>query len=74
MPGMLMSERRTIKAGSIPPLSLLSACSPEFAKKALAEQFGDLGLIVNNEDADAHAALPLAVLCFGRGSRTVNSV
>jgi hypothetical protein len=36
--------------------------------KALTEQFGDVGLIFDDEDADAHAALPLAVLCSGRGS------
>jgi hypothetical protein len=30
------------------------------AAKALAEQFRDIGLVIDNNDAGAHAALPAA--------------
>ena len=30
------------------------------AAKVLAEQLGDIGLVVDNQDADAHALLPAA--------------
>jgi hypothetical protein len=36
---------------------------PDLAAKALPKQFGDIGLIIDNQNADAHAALPVDVLC-----------
>ena len=81
---MLMSDRITISFGSISPDSWSSASSPEAAKcmhirplrasrrKRWRNSSGDVGLVVDHQDADGHADLPLPVAC--RGRRTVNSV
>ena len=42
------------------------------AAKVLTEQLGDIGLVIDNQDADAHASLPAAGPL--RGRRIVNSV
>ena len=42
--------------------------------KALPEQFGDVGLVVDDQNTQAHAALPVVAPCMRRGNRTVNSV
>lgn len=39
-----------------------------------AEERGDVCLVIDDEDADAHAPLPAAVEGSRRGKRTVNSV
>src|SRR6266852_5893308 len=52
IPGMLMSDRMTISSGLTPFDSLSSASSPELAK-----HLGDIGLVVDDEDAEAHAVI-----------------
>jgi len=86
IPGMLISERTAISAGSMSPDSRSSAASPECAKcihidalaglapKALPEQFGDIGFVVDHQDADTHDAASVIAGRRERGSRTVNSV
>src|SRR5215831_10029710 len=44
------------------------------ATKLLAEQLGDIGLVIDDQDADGHLPLPAGVACRRRGSRTMNSV
>ena len=93
MPGMLMSDRITISCGSISPVKLLERLLAResemqhigtlagLAAKALAEQVGDIGLVIDDQNADGHG-LPLAAARFvaylacgcRRGRRTVNSV
>src|SRR6516164_4911947 len=81
--GHLTSERITMSCGRMPSASLASASLAQEAKLAalsdlaadvLLKQVGNIGLVVDSEDADAHAALPAAMACRRRGSRTVNSV
>jgi TRAP-type mannitol/chloroaromatic compound transport system substrate-binding protein len=45
-----------------------------FAAKALAEQLGDVGLVVDDNDAGTHAAASVVVAWRVRGRRIVNSV
>ena len=66
MPGMLMPDRITITCGSMP--------SAHFSAEMLPEPVGDVRLVVGDEGADAHSALPVIKLCPPRGKRTVNSV
>ena len=69
IPGILMSERITISRGSISPARRSSASAAEAAKcrtyapsapraELLAKQSGDIGLVVNNQDAYSHDCLP----------------
>src|SRR5215472_8026012 len=59
IPGMLISESMTMSSGSTPRASLSSASSAEQAKylptEVLPEQIGDIQLIVDSQDADAHS-------------------
>ena len=43
---------------------------PRLAAKALAEQFGDIGFVVDDQDADAHDAASAAATQADRGRRT----
>ena len=47
---------------------------PHLAAKTLAEQLGDVGLVIDDQDADAHAAPLDQAARRRRGRRTVNSV
>ena len=44
------------------------------AAEALAEQLSDIGLVVDDQDADTHADSPRRHAVGARGRRTVNSV
>ena len=64
-------QRLLARAGEMQHIGALA----HLAAKALAEQFGDIGFVIDDQDADAHAALPVAVShARARGRRTVNSV
>jgi hypothetical protein len=64
----LMSERTATSMGCISPASRFTASAPEAAHhvgspagltaKALAKQFGDIGFVIDDQDAHAHAAAP----------------
>ena len=85
IPGMLMSDRITISAGSMPSDQLLQRVLarvgevhgvgplPHLAAKALPEQLGDIALVIDHQDADRHAAAS-GSLRLRRGRRMVNSV
>jgi len=72
MTGMLMSERITISCGPMPAATLVDrfltriremqdiGALARLAAKLLAEQLDDIGLVVDNQDADAHLLLPPA--------------
>ena len=72
MTGMFMSDRITISCGSMPAAKLVECfltrigemqdigALARLAAKVLTEQLGDIGLVVDNQDADAHALLPAA--------------
>jgi hypothetical protein len=66
MPGMSMPDRITITCGSMP--------SAHYSAEMLPEPVGDVRLVVDDEGADPHSALPAITLCPPRGKRTVNSV
>ena len=69
MPGMLMSERMRMRLASSTVATTFSAsgadCANSIAKRAerdftpelLAEQIGDVGLVVDDQDERAHASL-----------------
>ena len=72
MPGMLMSERMRMRLASLaradPRQRLRRAdCANSIAKREarnslaelLAEQIGDVGLVVDDEDQRAHATAPV---------------
>ena len=64
-------QRLLARAGEVQHIGALA----HFAAEALAEQFGDIGLVIDDQDADAHAAPPGCVPRRRlRGRRTVNSV
>ena len=86
MTGMLMSERITISCGPMPAATLVDrfltriremqdiGALARLAAKLLAEQFGNIGLVIDNQDADAHECTFACEARPSRGSRTVNSV
>ena len=47
---------------------------PHLAAKMLAEQLGDVGLVVEGQDTDGHLRRPAVDASRCRGRRTVNSV
>jgi hypothetical protein len=69
-----MSERMTISCGSIPVGQLVEGvlarvgkvhhigAATHLAAKALAKKLGDIGFVVDHEDADTHAVL---LMCCG---------
>jgi len=46
---------------------------PRLATKALAKEIGDVGLVVDDEDAETHAALSAPAIGVRRDRRIVNS-
>jgi hypothetical protein len=69
---MLMSDRITLSRGSMPAARLVErflsrrgemqdiGALARLAAKPLTEQLGDIALIIDNQDADAHVLLPAA--------------
>ena len=69
-----MSDRMTITPGSIPAAQQFQrrlarggevhhvSALARLAAKALAEQLGDIGLVIDHNDAGAHAPVPTARL------------
>jgi hypothetical protein len=61
-----MSDRITISCGSMPAASLFTRIGEmqdigalaRLAAKLPTEQLGDIGPVIDNQDADAHALLP----------------
>src|SRR3954452_12395669 len=80
IPGMLISDRITIRVGSMPPTSFSSAFSPELAKgialgplphfaaEPLPEQLSDIAFVIDYQNANGHAASRAVVR---RGRRIV---
>src|SRR5271169_3916383 len=68
--GMLMSDRVTISSGRTPVRQLIDrllarggemqhiGALPRLAVKALTKHFGDIGLVDDDEGAEAHASSP----------------
>ena len=64
-------QRLLARAGEMQHIGALA----HLAAEPLAEQFGDIGFVVDDQDADAHAAPSAVARAVGsRGRRTVNSV
>ena len=70
--GMFMSDRITISCGSVSATSFVECfltrigemqdigALARLATKLLMEQLGDIGLVIDNQDADAYALFPAA--------------
>ena len=75
-----LAARSRRQASPAPPRPNAAKCMhvgalPHLAAEALAEQLGDIGLVIDDQDADAHARSSLAAAARRlRGRRTVNSV
>src|SRR5437660_267672 len=65
----LVAERLLARDGEMHHVVALA----DLAAKALTEKIGDIGFVVHDKYAGAHAAAPVPV-CESRGSRIVNSV
>src|SRR5262249_51243248 len=63
-------ERLLSRGGKMQDVGAL----PRFPAKVLAKHFGDVGLVVDNQDAYAHQVIPVVATGRERGRRMVNSV
>src|SRR6266542_3346682 len=68
-PSSQLLQRCLARSGEVDHVCALA----RLAAKTLTKQFGDIGFVIDNQDADTHVALAPAV-AKSRGRRTVNSV